>query len=146
MKEQLPALPTELRTIALNHFAGERKIAGAEVQQGCRFDDVQKIKRIGPAADQAFNFFTGNGRNRPLRAGCGNEIKEYTEGAQGFGRWKPRQRLEPFAVQILNPMGLRPIDYLEERFLDGSRKVSFLKSVEESDDGCGKPLPFDQLS
>jgi hypothetical protein len=43
-------------------------------------------------------------------------------------------------------MGLWLIDYLEERFLDGSRKVSFLKSVEESGDGCGKPLPFDQLS
>lgn len=146
MKEQLPVLPTELRTIVLDHFAGERKIASAQVQQGRRFDDVQKIERIGPTADQEFNFFTGDCRGCPLRAGCGNEIKEYTEGAQGFGRRKPRQRLESFAVQILNPMGPGLIDYLEERFLDGSRKVSFLKSVEESGDGCGKPLPFDQLS
>jgi hypothetical protein len=146
MKEKLSALPAEFGTIVLNQFTGERKIAGAEIQHRRRFDDVQKIERIGPTADQEFDFFTGHCRGCPLRAGRGHKIKEYTEGAQGFGRRKPRQRLESFAVQILNPMGLWLIDYLEQRFLHGSRKVSFLKSVEEPGDGCGKPLPFDQLS
>jgi hypothetical protein len=146
MKEQLPALPAEFWTIVLNQFAGEGKIAGAEIQHRRRFNNVEKLEGIGRAADQAFDFFAGDCRNRPLRAGRGNEIKEYTEGAQGFGRRKPRQRLEPFAVQVLNPLRLWLIDYLEQRFLDGSRKVSFLKSVEEPGDGCGKLLPVDQLS
>lgn len=146
VKEKLPALPTEFGTIVLNQFTGERKIAGTEVQQRRRFDDVQKIEGIGRAPDQPFDFFPGYCRGCPLRAGCGNEIKEYTKGAQGFGWWKSGQRFEPFAVQVLNPLCLWSIDYLEEPFLDGNREVSFLKSMEESGDGCVKSLPFDQLS
>ncbi len=38
------------------------------------------------------------------------------------------------------------IDYLEERFLDSERKISFLKSMEKAGDGCVKSLPIDQLS
>jgi hypothetical protein len=135
MKEKLPALPTEFGTIVLNQFTGERKIAGTEIQQGRRFDDVQKFEGIGHAPDQPFDFFTGYYRGCPLRAGCGNEIKQYTKGAQGFGRRKPGQRFEPFTVQVLNPMCLWLIEYLEERFLNGNREVLFLKSMEESGEG-----------
>ena len=146
MKEKLPVLPPECGAIAHSQFSGEGKIAGTEVQQGRRFDNVQKIEGIGHVPDQPFDFFAGYDSGRPLRAGSGNEIKEYAEGAQGFGWRKAGQCLEPFAVQVLNPLCLWLIHDLPQWFFDGSRKVSFLKSMEEPGDGRGKFPPFHQLS